>query len=68
MIEYEEPKPYDTYRTECGRGRVTYHPEWSEDQPWVTYIDGTAGKHCCDIYAAASYFRSKGMKLQSNSK
>lgn len=53
----------DTYRTKCGRGRVSYHPEWSPSQPWVTYIDGTAGRHVVDLPAAYAYFKSKGMEL-----
>lgn len=25
--------------------RVVYHPEWSKMHPWVSYTNGTAGRH-----------------------
>lgn len=63
---FHAPVHPDTYRTKCGRGRTTYHPEWSESQPWATYIDGTAGRHVVDLPAAHAYFESKGMELIGN--
>lgn len=53
----------DTYRTKCGRGRVSYHPEWSPSQPWASYIDGTAGRHFPGLLEAQAYFIKKGMSL-----
>ena len=45
-------KPWDTYRSICGRARVTFHPDWSESLPWVTYMDGTAGRHFASLNSA----------------
>jgi hypothetical protein len=28
-----------------GSKRVVYQPDWSAAQPWVTYTNGTAGRH-----------------------
>lgn len=63
MNDYPE---YITFRTVCGRGRVTNHPEWSSTLPWVSYIDGTAGKQFRDLYDAAQYFRALGMVLKDS--
>lgn len=52
-----------TFRTQCKRGRITYHPEWSEFMPWVSYIDGSAGMHFSSTISAVTYFKRKGMKL-----
>ncbi len=48
----------DTVRTKCGNGRASYHPEWSETQPWVTYIRGTAGRHFASLDEVRTYFRN----------
>jgi hypothetical protein len=58
-----KPKLLDTYRTKCKKGRVTYHPEWSNTQPWVSYINGTAGLHFASIDDARLYFKTKNMHL-----
>lgn len=34
-----------TLRSNCGRARLTYHPEWDATLPWVSYKNGTAGRH-----------------------
>lgn len=57
------PAVLETHRTLCKRGRVTYHPEWSADRPWVTYILGTAGRHVTSLNSAFFYFRSRGLTL-----
>lgn len=44
------------------RARATSHPEWSEENPWVTYIDGTAGRHLPTLEAVDKYFESRGFK------
>ena len=59
------PQPGDNHRTLCGRGRASYHPEWSESMPWATYINGTAGRHVASLQDAYSYFKSKNMILKS---
>lgn len=65
MAQHEsEFKPWQTYHTECGRGRVTYHPEWSVNEPWVSYIEGTAGRHFAELGQAHAYFKARGMVLK----
>ena len=44
------------------RARVTYHPEWSVSHPWVSYIDGTAGRHFENEQQAHAYFENLGFK------
>lgn len=56
----------DTYRTTCGRGRASYHPEWSASQPWALYVDGTATRHAATLEQAAAYFKSKRMTLKGD--
>jgi len=51
-----EIKPWTTIRTRCGRGRITYHPEWSPSQPWASYWLGSAGRHFVSTNAADHYF------------
>ena len=45
-----------TIHTECGQGRITFHPDWSESQPWAAYVRGTATRHFADVPSAAAYF------------
>jgi hypothetical protein len=58
-------KPYTTYRTENGKGRITYHPEWDSKQPWASYWEGTAGRHFESVDQARSYFVNKGSALNT---
>jgi hypothetical protein len=58
-----KPVEYDTYRTTCGRGRVTYRADWSPSRPWASYINGTAGQHFTTLDEARTYFNLKGMEL-----
>lgn len=53
-------KRWDTYRSKCGGARLTYHPEWSESQPWVSYIYGTAGRHFAFLSDGVSFMRGNG--------
>lgn len=53
------PNTHDTYRSACGRARVVYRPDWSEAQPWVSYLDGTAKRHFADLDAARAYFKDR---------
>lgn len=55
----EDPQEFDTYRTKCGRGRVTYRSEWSPSMPWVTYWDGTAGRHFSTFDEVFRYFKER---------
>jgi hypothetical protein len=49
---------YTTWRTECGRGRVSYHVEWDTSYPFVCYWDGTATRHVRTLGHAFAYFRA----------
>lgn len=64
----ETPKEWTTYRTACGRGRAEYHAEWSQAQPWATYIDGSAGQHFADLADVAQYFAGRKMTLNTEPK
>jgi hypothetical protein len=50
---------WTTYRTACGRGRITYNAGWSPSQPWASYWNGTAGRHFPNIPAAVRYFKER---------
>jgi len=52
-----------TVRTQCGKGRASYHPEWSEILPWVCYIKGEAMVHKLTLVDCKRWFKSKGMQL-----
>ena len=58
------PDTLETHRTKCGRGRVTYHPEWSEERPWATYRNGSAGAHVANLQDGVVYFGRYGMELE----
>lgn len=51
------------WRTVCGHGRAHYRPDWSLSKPYVTYRDGTAGRHFATLQECADYFASLGMEL-----
>jgi hypothetical protein len=53
-----------TYRTACGRGRISYRPDWSISKPWASYIDGTAGQHFVVEADAVAYFAEQNMTLK----
>lgn len=57
-----------SWRTECGHGRVAYRPDWSVAEPYVTYRDGTAGRHFANLEACAQLFASHGMYLNREGK
>lgn len=68
MADYWNAHAHDvgvSYRTECGHGRCSFRPDWSTAQPWVTYIDGTAGRHLGGLEACAQYFAARGMYLNT---
>lgn len=50
---------WDTYITQCGAGRISYHPDWSPSMPWASYWGGTAGRHFSSVAAASEYFRTR---------
>lgn len=42
--------------------RTTSHPEWSENFPWITYINGSAGRHFATFEDADQYLKGHGFK------
>ena len=67
VISFDLAKPImcQTVRYENHKGiraRASFHPEWSEANPWVTYIDGTAGSHLPTFEAVDIYFKDRGFK------
>lgn len=58
------PKQFDTHRTACGRGRVSYRPDWSAQRPWASYLDGTAGRHFTDLDEARAHYLRLGLQLK----
>lgn len=50
----------DTVRSDCGTARATFRPDWNESQPWVTYINGTAGRHFPSALTALNALEAKG--------
>ena len=46
--------------------RITYHPEWSVSQPWVSYVNGTAGRHFENEHQADAHFKGRGFIKENN--
>lgn len=53
-------KNFESIRSINGRGRIMYAPEWSKSQPYVTYRDGTAGRHFSNLPSAMAYMGGLG--------
>ena len=55
------PTEWTTYRNTLGGRtmRVVYHPSWDSQHPWVSYVNGTAGRHFNSIEAAQQHFPEK---------
>lgn len=53
----------ETFRSKCGRARITYRPDWDAERPWVSYIDGTAGRHFGLPILGDRYMRDRGYTL-----
>lgn len=53
----------ETVRSKCQRYRTTYHPDWSETLPWVTYRNGTAGRHFASLSEAKTYLKGYGAEF-----
>lgn len=49
-----------TVRSKCQRYRTTYQPDWSASLPWVTYRNGTAGRHFVTLEEAKKYLATYG--------
>lgn len=61
--EVPGPKNGDTYRTKCGRGRVTYDDVFYRGKPWGVYLSGTAVIAFATLDEARQWFHKKGLKL-----
>lgn len=60
---------FDTYRfaSRDRTARATYRPDLSESAPWVTYINGTAGRHFESAEEAGAYLGSRGFHPTTSS-
>ena len=47
-----------TIRSEDGRKRASYRPDWSASQPWVSYTDGVAGRHFATEQQAVAWINT----------
>ena len=54
-----------TYRTECGRGRAKYNPEWGRSKPWLVYRNGAATNSFATLEECCTYFKSYEMTLKT---
>lgn len=50
----------DTYRSRNGAARLSFHPEWDKECPWVGYINGTAGRHYHSLEMGMRDMASRG--------
>jgi hypothetical protein len=64
------PEEWDTVRSECGQARATYLPRFSwqpidhvSSLTWITYQEGTAGRHFATLGDAVEFLRSKGFSF-----
>lgn len=53
-----------TVRSKCQRYRTTYQPDWSASLPWVTYRNGTAGRHFVTLDEAKAYLKGYGAEFE----
>ncbi len=51
-----------TIRTKDGGSRITYRPDWDSHQPWVSYRNGTAGRH----YVSPGAAQGDGFNLETD--
>jgi hypothetical protein len=54
MPEYHLAK---TFRTESGKRRITYRPDWSKETPWASYFNLTAGRYFTSVASAQLYYK-----------
>ena len=63
VVDFDVVRQTVRYENHKGiRARASLHPEWSDENPWVTYIDGTAGCHLPTFEAVDKYFKDRGFK------
>jgi hypothetical protein len=53
--------PIEGHTWVTGRLRVTYHPEWSAELPFVCYCNGTAGAHFRSLAQAWRHLTGKSL-------
>lgn len=56
----------DTIRSTCGQARITYHPDWDRERPWVSYYRGTAGRHYHSAYLGVRDMKYWGYRFDSS--
>lgn len=49
-----------TERSTCGRGRITYRPDWDANKPWICAWRGTVFQHAATQYQARALIRDHG--------
>lgn len=62
-MEYKQADEWDTYRSDCGQARLTFHSEWSKSIPWVSYINGTAGRHFETLRQGIAALEARGYRF-----
>jgi hypothetical protein len=56
----KEITPGTTIRPHEDSGyRATYRPDWDSIRPWISYVNGTAGKHFRNVNEIEFYFQIK---------
>ncbi len=53
-----------TVRSTCGGARLTYHPDWSKEQPWASYKNGTAGRHFATLSDGIQQLKRDGYRFK----
>ena len=53
----------ETFRSECGNARLTYHPDWSDTLPWVSYRYGTASWHYATLNQGVAAMAQRGFTI-----
>ena len=63
------PTIWETIRYKDKKGktaRITYHPEWAVSRPWVSYVNGSAGRHFENEHQADAHFKERGFVKENN--
>lgn len=55
-------------RSKCGGARLSYHPEWSPEQPWASYKNGTAGRHFATLDLGIRQLTQDGYRFAKDAK
>lgn len=60
--------PGHTVRSKCGGARLTNHPEWSTDLPWVSYKNGSAGRQFHSLAYGIEQLTRDGYRFAKDAK